>query len=482
MSTYEILLVDDDEIGRYVIAAALRRFGFVVREASGGAQALAAVSEQAPDLVVSDVQMPGINGFEVCRRIKADERTAGIPILLLSATFLESEYQVEGLHSGADAYLTQPVEAPVLDATVRALLRTRQAEQEVRRGVRQWRTTFDAMDDAICILDHDGSILRANRAFAALAGRDVDAVGGLDLLDAIPEAAALAEDPATEQELLRGERVFRSRQHAVVGYDAVDGQRVLILTDITEQRRNQQRDRAISLLLQRSLMPDELTQVPGVAVAARHRSAGERSLVGGDFYDVIRIDERTVWVVIGDVAGHGVETAAKANELRHSLRAYAREGYFVDAALERMNALVLADDLVGLASVCLVSLDLQTAIAEVTIAGHPAPVMLGADGAARLLDDARGPVLGVSGATWKTQRHRIPDGTRLILYTDGLVERPDESLDDSFERLLARSATLSADDDLALGELLNLVAENEALRDDVAVMLVRLAPEPPLSG
>ena len=132
----EILLADDDDVGRYVVATMLRRAGFAVREAMDGVQAVADALRAPPDLAVLDVKMPGYDGFEACRLLKADPATRHVPVLLLSATFLDSDHQVEGLETGADSYLTQPVEAPVLAATVRSLLRTRRAEAEVREAAR----------------------------------------------------------------------------------------------------------------------------------------------------------------------------------------------------------------------------------------------------------------------------------------------------------------------------------------------------------
>jgi len=117
----EILLADDDDVGRYVVATMLRRAGFAVREAMDGVQAVADALRAPPDLAVLDVKMPGYDGFEACRLLKADPATRHVPVLLLSATFLDSDHQVEGLETGADSYLTQPVEAPVLAATVRSL-------------------------------------------------------------------------------------------------------------------------------------------------------------------------------------------------------------------------------------------------------------------------------------------------------------------------------------------------------------------------
>src|SRR6476660_6462863 len=186
MAEAQILLADDDEVGRYVTATMLRRAGFAVREVANGEDAVASALADPPDIAVLDVRMPRVNGFEACRRLKDHAATANVPVLMLSATFLETEAQVEGLETGADAYLTQPVEAPVLAATIRALLRARRAETEVHAAARQWRTTFDAIRDAVAIVDEAGTITRVNRAFSAITGRTPFQLGGVAMSDLWP--------------------------------------------------------------------------------------------------------------------------------------------------------------------------------------------------------------------------------------------------------------------------------------------------------
>src|SRR5258708_15782544 len=123
-----ILYVDDDELNRYAFSGIFREAGFVVREAATGREALRLASEK-PDLVVLDVNLPDINGFEVCRRLKADPATASTPVLHVSAVYVNSGDRSQGLESGADGYLVKPVEAPEVLAPVRALLRVRQAQE-----------------------------------------------------------------------------------------------------------------------------------------------------------------------------------------------------------------------------------------------------------------------------------------------------------------------------------------------------------------
>ena len=122
-----ILVVDDNPATRYSTSRILKSAGWRISEAATGEEgfekAIAGV-----DLVVLDINLPDVDGFTVCRRIRQRETTARLPVLHLSATFVSSESKVHGLEAGADGYLTHPVEPPVLIATVHAFLRTRQAE------------------------------------------------------------------------------------------------------------------------------------------------------------------------------------------------------------------------------------------------------------------------------------------------------------------------------------------------------------------
>jgi signal transduction histidine kinase len=128
----KILIVDDDSGGLYAKRVALEHAGFSVFEASTGAQALEIVSEQNPHLVVLDVKLPDLDGFEVCRDIKRNAKTAATMVLQVSAYYTSATHQVQGLEHGADAYLPGDIPAPLLLAAVRALLRTQRAERRLR--------------------------------------------------------------------------------------------------------------------------------------------------------------------------------------------------------------------------------------------------------------------------------------------------------------------------------------------------------------
>jgi signal transduction histidine kinase len=129
---FTVLAVDDNDAVRYSVVRFLREGGYNVLEARNGREALV-LAGQDPDLITLDINLPDMNGFEVCRRLKADPTTAQIPILHISASFAKTEDRVRGLEGGADAYLTEPLDREELLATVRALFRLRNAEKEARR-------------------------------------------------------------------------------------------------------------------------------------------------------------------------------------------------------------------------------------------------------------------------------------------------------------------------------------------------------------
>jgi DNA-binding response OmpR family regulator len=168
--TPHILVVDDTEANRYAVVRHLRKAGYRVSEAADGRKALAAIARELPDLMVLDIRMPDMDGLEVVRRVRAEPRTAHLPILHLSASFTDPVSQAAGLDGGADGYLTHPVDPVVLLATVRALLRVRSAEREARQAEAAWRATFEAIGDGVCVLDPTGSIEQWNAAFEALVG------------------------------------------------------------------------------------------------------------------------------------------------------------------------------------------------------------------------------------------------------------------------------------------------------------------------
>ncbi len=132
-----ILHIDDKEANRYVIRRVLEREGYQVLEAATGETGLQMTRAESPDLVILDVKLPRMNGFEVCQHIKTDPTLRFTPVLHLSSYYNKAEDKAHGLQEGADAYLVSPIEPIELVATVRALLRVKKAEQALAESMRK---------------------------------------------------------------------------------------------------------------------------------------------------------------------------------------------------------------------------------------------------------------------------------------------------------------------------------------------------------
>ncbi|HEY9619583.1 MAG TPA: response regulator [Crinalium sp.] len=242
-----VLHIEDNEANRYVVRRVLQNAGFHIVEAVTGEAGLKAVTEHQPDLVILDVKLPGINGFEVCRQIKSNPQTTFIPVLHLSASFVKGKDKAAGLDSGADAYLAQPVEPIELLATVRSLLRIREAEEAALSLAREWQTTFDSIRDGVGLLDQNGRFLRCNSVMTQLLGKPWDDISGQLHQDLLQEAIGISDGICFQQtkstchrqtvELHAGDRWFLKTIDPVLDEQKNFRGAVFILSNITDQKR-----------------------------------------------------------------------------------------------------------------------------------------------------------------------------------------------------------------------------------------------------
>jgi PAS domain S-box-containing protein len=185
MSQIKIVNVEDYESSREATSELLRLAGFVVFEAKNGSEALALVAQVRPQLVLLDVKLPDISGHEVCRRLKADDAT--IPILQISASYVSGNDKVRGLESGADAYLVKPVEADELIATIRALLRVREAEEARRETEQRYELLFESSSLPTWICDLETlELLSVNQAAITRYGYKREEFLAMSIRDILP--------------------------------------------------------------------------------------------------------------------------------------------------------------------------------------------------------------------------------------------------------------------------------------------------------
>jgi len=233
--------VDDNAAALYATSRVLRSAGYEVLEATTGASALALAAQA--DLVVLDVNLPDIDGFEVCRRLRGQTETAQLPVLHLSATFTQSTDFKMGLEAGADSYLTRPVEAPVLLATVRTLLFARHADL-IRRGLdAKLRSIFKLAPVALAMTDPYFCFESVNPAFCTLTGYSNDELQGAPASTVFGAHMRVFESnskgtgentDSTELALTRSDGT-KAQVELRVASESVSGARIIVMTDISDR-------------------------------------------------------------------------------------------------------------------------------------------------------------------------------------------------------------------------------------------------------
>jgi serine phosphatase RsbU (regulator of sigma subunit)/DNA-binding response OmpR family regulator len=514
MTAPTVLVVDDSPESRYAIRRALAAAGFTVLEAETGLEGLERALED-PDVIILDVNLPDINGFEVCRRLRNDPRIAHIPVVHLSQSRVGDASRVHGLDSGADAYLTDPVAPAVLVATTNALLRMRRAEDALRRraadaellgrlnaaladaltGQEVTEELFEhallrlgAADATVYLVGRPGQQLR--RAYAA--GDDADsAADDFELLEAILETGRPRFEASGARAALPliayGSRVGVLTISFAPGVTQTAELRELVLAlaergaQALERAQLYEDERAIATTLQASLLPATLPDIPHVELGVRYAAGSRDMLVGGDFYDFAERDDDWI-VVIGDVCGQGASAAALTSLARHTVRATAPYVNSPAAILRAVHDAVEAETrgrpATFLTAICAQLRPTATGT-TVTLAlgGHPQPLLVDPDGHVEAIGRP-GRLLGIiDPGTHPETDVTLPPGAMLVLHTDGVTEARRGSDLFGNERLLSTVSALArsgaSPQALANGILEACTRHAEDPADDVAILVLR---------
>ncbi|HUN36138.1 MAG TPA: SpoIIE family protein phosphatase [Trebonia sp.] len=515
----QVLLVDDDEAKRYVLGTWLRRAGYVVTEVGTGRDALDNVA--AAEVVLLDVNLPDMSGFEVCRRIKADPRTAAIPVIQVSATAVAVSDRAHGLTEGADAYLVEPTEPAELLATVMAALRYSRARQRAERSAAMLAALADVAPQVSAAETFDGlaavAAAGAARIFSVPAilivqmpDGQVRRMAGLPGQGKTTRRGAPADvvERIAERVLPRGEasaiacltrddwlslvpdatlrvdvclavaRTKPAKPPVAIAIDAagISGDEDMqILRQLAqsvavgvEALRASAEEHLIALTLQRSFLPTALPVIPGVTMAARYLPASDQAEVGGDFYEAMPWQDG-VLVAIGDVQGHSLHAATVMGELRHALHAFVSEGHapvpitgLINGVLRRYHPDVIA-------TLCLVLLNSRTGQLSIVNCGHMPVLLLDGEGG-RYVGEG-GLMLGLARHLPHTETALLPVNGTALLFTDGLVEDRRVKIDHNLDALLATAVRAAAADIEAFtNDVLSGFGSGE---DDVAMIALR---------
>jgi serine/threonine-protein kinase RsbW len=243
-----------------------------------------------------------------------------------------------------------------------------------------------------------------------------------------------------------------------------------------DNARMYEHERNVSHALQVGLLSGSLHQVDGVLVSSSYRPGTVALEVGGDWYDVFRLADGHVALVVGDVVGHGLDAAVAMGQLRGAVRALA-PGSTPAEMLARLDSFVAGLASASMATLAYVDLDPVSGGIRFACAGHPPPLVRRASGEAELVWEGRSTPLGVTFGTPRVDAAMLLEpGDSLVLYTDGLIERRDRSIDDRLASLAAAAADLDVFDGTYAERLADEMIGSEVHDDDACVLAVQLAP------
>ncbi|MGW6570040.1 ATP-binding SpoIIE family protein phosphatase [Streptomyces sp. NPDC054975] len=332
-------------------------------------------------------------------------------------------------------------------------------------------------------------IAYVNDAYAAAFG---PRPAGATVAEACPEAEDLGLLPLMDQVLRSGKpRTVKSRKTQDGGSYTVtclpvdsprfEGGAVLVhAADVTDHaeaaerlRASERRHRETAVTLQRSLLPQELEQPDDLRIAATYQPGGTDAAVGGDWYDVITLGAGRTALVIGDVMGRGVRAAAVMGQLRTAVRAYARLDLPPHEVLQLLDGLAAEIDASQIATCVYAVHDPNEGKLVYASAGHLPILVRDEDGSVRSAEDPTGPPLGTGGWLHTSGSIALPPGSTAVLYTDGLVERRREDIDEGVAALERALSGAVGTPQVVCDRLLRSLGVTAEHDDDVAVLVVQ---------
>ncbi|MFF9570640.1 SpoIIE family protein phosphatase [Streptomyces sp. NPDC014685] len=238
-------------------------------------------------------------------------------------------------------------------------------------------------------------------------------------------------------------------------------------------RASERRHRETAVTLQRSLLPQELEQPDDLRIAATYQPGGTDAAVGGDWYDVITLGAGRTALVIGDVMGRGVRAAAVMGQLRTAVRAYARLDLPPHEVLQLLDGLAAEIDASQIATCAYAVHDPNEGHLVYASAGHLPILVCHEDGTVHRAEDPTGPPLGTGGWIHTSGTIALPPGSTAVLYTDGLVERRSEDIDEGVAALGRALSGAKGSPQVVCDRLIRSLGVTAEHDDDVAVLVVQ---------
>ena len=455
-----VVIAEDSRVQGKVLQQRLIAAGYDAHVGINGELALELVQKLKPDIVVSDIEMPKMNGYELCSAIKQSEELKRCPVILLS-TLNDAEDIIKGLAAGADNYITKPYDIKFLIARI-----------------------ADLRSNPVQDVDLESSstipVTLGGQVYEVRSGRQQT----LNLLVSVFENA-----------VEKNKELHRSNEHLILAKEKLSAwntQLESLNSQLNEFNSRMKRDLQAAARMQQSLLPNEAIEVPEVAVAWDYTPCEE---LAGDFLNYAKLDENTLGLYVVDVCGHGaasallavaigrvLSTVVSATSLLVRLDPFTGKRVVTPptTVVGELNKRFPMESQGGLHFTILYGvLDLRTKLFRYACAGHPQPVHL-PKGQKAVFASGEGLAVGwVDDVEFDEFTLQLAVGDRLLLYSDGVPEAMDASLEQlTNQRMLeeldaSREKTLG-DQVTHVREIVNDWCKPKGPLDDVSILLVEI--------
>jgi len=455
-----VVIAEDSRVQGKVLQQRLIAAGYDAHVGINGELALELVQKLKPDIVVSDIEMPKMNGYELCSAIKQSEELKRCPVILLS-TLNDAEDIIKGLAAGADNYITKPYDIKFLIARIE-----------------------DLRSNPVQDVDLESSstipVTLGGQVYEVRSGRQQT----LNLLVSVFENA-----------VEKNKELHRSNEHLILAKEKLSAwntQLESLNSQLNEFNSRMKRDIQAAARMQQSLLPNEAIEVPEVAVAWDYTPCEE---LAGDFLNYAKLDENTLGLYVVDVCGHGaasallavaigrvLSTVVSATSLLVRLDPFTGKRVVTPptTVVGELNKRFPMESQGGLHFTILYGvLDLRTKLFRYACAGHPQPVHL-PKGQKAVFASGEGLAVGwVDDVEFDEFTLQLAAGDRLLLYSDGVPEAMDASLEQlTNQRMLeeldaSREKTLG-DQVTHVREIVNDWCKPKGPLDDVSILLVEI--------
>jgi len=503
----KVLVVDDTATNRQLLQVFLRKLGCNVLTAENGALAVEAFQRESPDLILMDVMMPVMDGYEATRRIKALAGTQWVPIVFLSALD-KDENLVAGLEAGGDDYLAKPVNFVVLNAKLRSLARTLVLQRSLDETRRHSEAITDNIADCVITVDEHGMVLSANAVVMIVFGYAPEELVGQNISTLMPEPDRSAHDGYVRSYVRGGmPTIIGMPQRQLTGLHRdgslvpleitvtemrFDGSRhfVGILRDIRERVAAEKAAREHAITLQR--YHDDREAENALAGKIMHRLLLRQGLsdprlhhwvepatdFSGDVIAAGRAPDGRVCAMLADATGHGLAAAISALPVLTSFYSLVEHGYPLGYIAYEINRQLLAFMPTGrFVAASLVCFDETKQMAELWLGGMPDLLLIEPDGTLHRHIASAHPPLGIiefDEDMAGIERVACPSGSQLVLISDGLIEAADAGGESfGFERLKRALSSTPVPNRLdAVRNALDAHMGSVSPHDDVSILLI----------